>query len=70
MRSRKLHERLLAKAVVAFNNRPCKCFGFGTPNEIRSETSGALSIGIKCPDREIQMIEFRVNQHTYYMNLV
>jgi hypothetical protein len=24
----------------------------------------------KCPDREIQRIEFRVNQHTHYLNLV
>ena len=24
----------------------------------------------QCPDREIQRIEFRVNQHTNYLNLV
>ena len=39
-------DRDLARAVSTINNRPRKCLGFRTPNEVRKEPNGAPAIGI------------------------
>jgi IS30 family transposase len=39
-------DQALASAVREINNRPRKCLGFRTPNEVRKDANGALSTGI------------------------
>ena len=41
-----IDDNAIASAVRAINNRPRKCLGFRTPNEVRKDPGGALSIGI------------------------
>ena len=41
-----INHSAIASVVTALNNRPRKCLGYRTPNEVRKLHSGALSTGI------------------------